>query len=396
MIKFELHLTPEVLIPDFLTREIQSKLAYVDEQIEQAAVAANGQSITLTLKSVLDETHQAEITEKVQRIVRSMAKGARKPKIQVLEEHLDRPIPYQQDPMDQLLASGELFQEGQGIFTLGPLLSKLIAYLESRFVELADSFEAKPYRFPTLISGKFLERVGYFRAFPHSLTFVTHLREDLEVIEDFAEHACCGEHGLNTAMDSFSSINTLASPAVCYHLYFTLADKPLPDGKLVATAVGNCFRYESSNLVSLERLWNFTMREIIFVGPQQYVLDQREIGRQRMQKILAELGLAYQVETATDPFFIGEFKQQTAFQSAFQLKFEIRARLPFKDSTLAVGSYNYHQDFFGRHLNITLPEGGPAHTGCIAFGLERMAYAFLAQYGFDPQNWPEAVRKAVA
>ncbi|MBP1693991.1 MAG: tRNA synthetase class, partial [Chloroflexi bacterium] len=160
------------------------------------------------------------------------------------------------------------------------------------------------------------------------------------------------------------------------------------------TAVGNCFRYEAINLVSLERLWNFTMREIIFVGPRDFVLENREIARQRMSKVLEEIGMAYRVESANDPFFIGEFRKQAAFQSAFQLKFEIRARLPFKDSTLAVGSYNYHQDFFGRNLEISLPDGSPAHTGCVAFGLERIAFAFLAQFGLDPGNWPETVRNA--
>jgi seryl-tRNA synthetase len=78
------------------------------------------------------------------------------------------------------------------------------------------------------------------------------------------------------------------------------------------------------------------------------------------------------------------------------LKFEIRAKLPFKNSTLAVGSYNYHQDFFGRSMNISLPDGSPAHTGCIAFGLERMAFAFLAQYGLDVGKWPDAVRKGMS
>lgn len=157
---------------------------------------------------------------------------------------------------------------------------------------------------------------------------------------------------------------------------------------MIVTAVGNCFRYEAINLTSLERLWNFTMREVIFIGNKDFVLENREIARQRMQKVFQELELAYRVESANDPFFIGEFRKQAAFQSAFQLKFEIRASLPFKNSTLAVGSYNYHQDFFGRHLNISLPDGSPAHTGCVAFGLERMAYAFLAQYGFDPNQWP--------
>jgi seryl-tRNA synthetase len=188
----------------------------------------------------------------------------------------------------------------------------------------------------------------------------------------------------------------LLSPAVCYHLYFALADRELPSGRLTATAVGNCFRYESTNLSSLERLWNFTMREVIFVGSADFVLEQREKARQHMRAALEEIGLAYLVESANDPFFVGEFRRQAAFQNAFQLKYEIRARLPFKDDTLAVGSYNYHQDFFGRHLNISLPGGdGPVHTGCVAFGLERMAYAFLAQYGLDPKLWPAAMRERV-
>jgi seryl-tRNA synthetase len=190
-------------------------------------------------------------------------------------------------------------------------------------------------------------------------------------------------------------VQALLSPAVCYHLYFSLADQPLPGGQLAATAVGNCFRYEAINLVSLERLWNFTMREVIFVGPKDFVLENREIARQRMQPVFEKIGLAYRVESANDPFFIGEFRKQAAFQSAFQLKFEIRASLPFNHSTLAVGSYNYHQDFFGRNLNISLPDGSPAHTGCVAFGLERIAYAFLAQHGLDPANWPRWVREAV-
>jgi seryl-tRNA synthetase len=288
---------------------------------------------------------------------------------------------------------GEISQESLGIYALGPLLSRLIAYFERHFVDLAESFGAAPYRFPTLIPGKYLQRVGYFSAFPHSLTFATHLREDLDAIDQFAQHAACDDHGLNTPPESFAKIQALLSPAVCYHLYFALADKPLPGGQVIATAVGNCFRYEAINLVSLERLWNFTMREVIFVGSKDFVLANRETARQRMEQVFEKIGLAYRVESANDPFFIGEFRKQVAFQSAFQLKFEIRARLPYKDATLAVGSYNYHQDFFGRHLAISLPDGSPAHTGCVAFGLERIAFAFLAQYGFDPASWPAEIKE---
>jgi seryl-tRNA synthetase len=392
----QLEITPKTTIPAFLVGEVQSKLAYVDENIVKANVAATGDRITIDLHEQVEIIERNKLEEKVQRVVTSMVQGAFKPKIQVLENYLDRPVPFSTDPNAELLERGEMFQEATGIFTLGPLLTRLISFFEGQFVALADSFGAAPYRFPTLIPAKSLERVGYFRAFPHSLSFVTHLREDLDAIDGFSQHATCDEHGLNTPANSFAQIQVLLSPAVCYHLYFALADKPLPGGKLAATAVGNCFRYESVNLASLERLWNFTMREVIFVGPKDFILQNRETGRERMRNFFEEIGLAYCVESANDPFFIGEFKKQAAFQSAFQLKFEIRAALPFKGGTLAVGSYNYHQDFFGRSLNINLPDGSPAHTGCIAFGLERMAFAFLSQYGLESSKWPDRVRKFMA
>ena len=390
----EIEFTPTVTIPAHLVGEVQAKLAYVDEWIVQAKVAPTGERITLDLSQEADNNRKNEIEKKIQRVVTSMVKGAIKPKIQVLEDYQDRPVPYRRDPHAELLARVEISQEATGIFALGPLITRLIEYFESRFLELADSFEAAPHTFPTLIPAQYMERVNYFSAFPHSLTFVTHLREDLDVSDHFAQYAACNEHGeLNTSQNSFAQTQTLLSPAVCYHLYFSLADQPIPNGQVIATAVGNCFRYESINLTSLERLWNFTMREVIFVGPKEFVLENRELARQRMSVVFEEIGLAYHVESANDPFFIGEFRKQVAFQSAFQLKYEIRARLPFKKSTLAVGSYNYHQDFFGRQLNMSLPDGSPAHTGCAAFGLERMAFAFLAQYGLDPEQWPSAVQQ---
>ena len=386
-----LRISPELQIPEHLIGQVQSKLAYVDESITSAIVSSDGKQIELRLRPGADS--KSDLESKVQIVVVEMARGAVQPKVEVLEDHLQRATSYSADPMPDLLNRNEVSWEYNGIYTFGPLLTRLIDVFETYFLSLASSFDAKPHRFPTLISAEKLGRVNYFRAFPHSLTFATHLREDLNIINDFSEYSEYGETGLNTPPESFSKIQALLSPAVCYHLYFSLADHLLPGGQLAATAVGHCFRYESTNLNSLERMWDFTMREIIFVGPADFVLQNRERGRQQMAEFLERVGLAYKVESANDPFFVGEFRKQAAFQNAFQLKYEIRARLPFKDSTLAVGSYNYHQDFFGRHLNISLPDGKPAHTGCIAFGRERLAYAFLCQFGLDPTVWPEPIRE---
>ncbi|MEX1071404.1 MAG: hypothetical protein WEC37_02160 [Anaerolineales bacterium] len=392
MPRSNLQIIAHVSIPTHLISQVQSKLAYVDEDIAGASISADGKLINLQLHN---SANKERLEEKVQRVVAEMAKGAMQPKVEILEDHLDRKIHYAADPMAELLARGEVSQEHNGIYSFGPLVTRLIEVCEKYFLEIAEDFEAKPQRFPTLISAEKLGRVNYFRAFPHSLTFATHLREDLDVINEFAEKTIYEQDGLNAKAESFSRIQALLSPAVCYHLYFALADKRLHDGQLAATAVGHCFRYESNNLNTLERMWDFTMREIIFVGAADFVLANRERGRKQVEELFERIGLAYQLESANDPFFVGEFRKQAAFQNAFQLKYEIRALLPFKNETLAVGSYNYHQDFFGRNLNISLPDGKPAHTGCVAFGLERLAYAFLCQFGLEAANWPAAVSEAL-
>jgi seryl-tRNA synthetase len=382
-------------VPDYLTGELQSRLAYVDERLEGARVAPDGHRVALIFRRLPDPAGLREVEAKVLRVLEAMVHGAVRPREKVLEDRLDRPVPGTVDPLPALTERGEVFSETTGVAVLGPLLARLMDFFERAFLDLAQSFGAIPYRFPTLISAALLDRVEYFRSFPHSITFASHLRPDLDVIEGFSAAAKIEEDALHVDPASFSRPTTVLSPAVCFHYYGALSGTRLREG-VCATAVGNCFRYESSNLVSLERLWNFTMREIIFVGAKDFVLERREEARQRVAPLLEAWGFAYRVEGASDPFFVGEFKRQTAFQSAFQLKYEIRAKVPHRHGTLAVGSYNFHQDFFGRHLDIRLEDGTPANTGCVAFGLERLAYAFLAQYGLDPVRWPEAVRHALA
>ena len=111
--------------------------------------------------------------------------------------------------------------------------------------------------------------------------------------------------------------------------------------------------------------------------------------------LLDKWGLAYEIKTATDPFFIEDYAAMTAFQLAFELKFEILAPLPYRHKDLAIGSFNYHQDFFGRSFSISCSDGEPIQTSCVGFGLERVALAFLAQYGLDAAKWPAAIANEI-
>jgi hypothetical protein len=77
---------PATSIPDYLTGEIQSKLAYVDERIVRAQVSSD--NILLEVSPWDEKQSAAELEAKVQRVVLSMARGAFKPKLQILEDHL--------------------------------------------------------------------------------------------------------------------------------------------------------------------------------------------------------------------------------------------------------------------------------------------------------------------
>ena len=41
---------------------------------------------------------------------------------------------------------------------------------------------------------------------------------------------------------------------------------------------------------------------------------------------------------------------------------------------------------------IRTADGEPAHTACVAFGIDRLAVALFAQHGVEIGGWPEAVR----
>ena len=57
----------------------------------------------------------------------------------------------------------------------------------------------------------------------------------------------------------------------------------------------------------------------------------------------------------------------------------------------AIASCNYHQDHFGHTYEILTGSGEPAHTGCMAFGEERVTLALFSAHGLDVEAWPPQV-----
>ena len=124
------------------------------------------------------------------------------------------------------------------------------------------------------------------------------------------------------------------------------------------------------------------------------MLQRRATAIQRVSELLDQHELAGEIRTASDPFFVApDAAAKTYFQLSSETKYEISLILPGAER-VAVGSLNYHTDFFGRAFTIAVDGRGPMHSVCVAFGLERWVHAFLAQHGEHPEDWPSIMRDA--
>ncbi len=227
---------------------------------------------------------------------------------------------------------------------------------------------------PSLISEGALERAGYFNSFPQHVTFASHLKEG--IVGDLERPGAC------------------LSPAVCYHVYSLYQDRTVPVTGAAYNICGKCYRHEPAGTSDLRRLWEFTMRELVFLGTQTQVLAGRDQSIEMISELLDRHMLAGEIRTASDPFFLApDAVAKTYFQLKSDSKFEVSLLLP-DGARLAAGSLNYHSNFFGRAFDAQVEGGEPMHSACVAFGLERWVYAFLAQHGSDRGRWPDPLRTA--
>ena len=266
-------------------------------------------------------------------------------------------------PLEELRQRGDVTVAGAGRVALAGLALEVFEAVDDTVVRWAHALGAPEHRYPSLIDAAALQRASV--AIPSS-----------PVIPRLP------------ARDDKVSL----APAVCYHAYPEWSGRTLGEAPTLLTARGHCYRYEDGNHIPLERLWEFTMREIIVIGTRQQVEDVRQSLVRRATKLVDTLELDASIETAADPFFAAGDEGRRLMQQAGALKYELRLAVDATGRTIAAASFNHHHDFFGTRFGIRLADGRPAHSGCVAFGLERWALALLAQYAVDRDGWPNAAR----
>ena len=291
--------------------------------------------------------------------------------------------------LERMVDAGLLTPTGiDGVYARSAAFEEVRLGFDSLITRAAAPEAPVPLYFPPVWPRKHMERSGYLESFPHLAGTVFGFEGDEAAAAEQAEAASrsedWSEHQHQTDM--------VLAPAACYQLYPVMAQRgPVPqDGYTLDTGDAYVFRREPSNDPS--RMQIFHMREIVRIGDRETVLEWRTGWRARADELLRSLDLDLQLDIANDPFFGRVGRLLAAQQRDQELKWELLAPVAGEKLT-AIASSNYHQDHMGVTYDLRLESGDLAHTGCMAFGEERVTLALFAAHGFDTREWPAAVRE---
>ncbi len=245
-------------------------------------------------------------------------------------------------------------------------------------------------RFPPVMSRRTLERSGYLKSFPNLLGCMCALGgtdDDIRTaVQTFEAGGEWTEH--------LEASELVLTPAACYPVYPMVAKRgPLPVGGARFDVASDCFRREPSD--HADRFQTFRMREYVCIGSPAEVAAFRERWIERAKGMADRLGLTYEVDQANDPFFGKVGVMMALAQKRDALKFELLVPVRSAEKPTACMSFNNHKDHFGEVWGLRDAEGGVAHTGCVAFGMDRLAVALFATHGTDTAAWPAEVRGAL-
>jgi seryl-tRNA synthetase len=388
----------EIVLPRPVDRELAAQIedqgVYAAPEVERLRVSEAGDRIVV---DCCEGRPGAELRDLVEAYVRDFVSRYRRIAGRQRARY-QRPAgrPLERDVFARLVERGWALELGPGQVGLSGLAGDLARALDGAWRTLArDRFDAAEQVYPTLIPTDVLRRCEYFSSFPHLVSLVSHFVGDYDQLERVRR--------ANAGADAFVIPDPAAvappaacvTPATCYHCYQALEGRTLHAPGRAFTAVGRCARWEASNMTGLDRLWEFTMREIVFVGAETWVRDRREDAIAAVGELLSAWELDCSIESATDPFFAPMYATKSFWQSQSDLKYEMRLAVePRGDEprTISAGSFNLHEGFFGQTFDICLDDGSPVFTGCTAFGLERWVLAVFTQHGLDPERWPAALR----
>lgn len=346
----------------------------------------------------MEEEFRDEVIEKSHNLIDMIVGGKLGDKVipvKTIEDHSDHTVRNNAAIFDELIKIGSVVEICKGVYAYSGIFYKIFKYFDRKInvfgLKMFD--DAKEFVFPVLYPIKNFEKGRYFETFPHHIMFQTLMKNDIDILNRFAEK---GTSDPTIFEEMKMPVNVLRN-ATCVPVYEMLSGQEILQNKPRSFIVsGICFRNESDNVFELARLNEFTMKEYVFVGTPKLCTSQIQKAKKLWNFWSECFQLNCKIDTANDSFFASNYKKLKLFQILGDSKQEFKCYLPASDSYIACGSANFHRTHFTKPYNIKTNEGTFCNSACFAFGIERLTYALLSQKGINPEMWDDATRKEIS
>ena len=287
---------------------------------------------------------------------------------------------------EYILNSEKVKKVDNGSISFKEEAERLFDFFDKRFGEIAMEAGCEKRKYPVLLPLNTYKRTGYLKKSPQYAIFCCDLEENINKIMDIDIE--------KPLKELLKHPGAALSPSACFHVYNEIQDKLL-DKPLAITLVQDVFRNEGRfNWNEYGRLKCYTIRELVFIGDDKYVETKIRMVEDKIKRILEELDLNSKITISSDAFIAPEFQKLKKIQKATKCKYEVRIKTG-RNTDLACASLNFHGVSFSKAFKFGVAGINPTVSGCIGFGIERWVLAFLAQYGFEVNKWPECVQKFI-
>ncbi len=240
--------------------------------------------------------------------------------------------------------------------------TKIMNLLDETFKSFISEMNFEEYHIPSIINGNILRRCGYFDKFPQNLTVIGRAKE--ENYPDIVK-----EKGINN--NHLYVEDKYLTPAACLHIYPMLEKQNIKEK--VITTKERVYRYEGEKFTDLTRLWEFTVREVVFVGSSDFVWSGLEKIKEKALKYAKSINENAYIKSASDNFYPNRVNDIKAkMQKANSFKSELI--IPVGEEKVAVSSFNFHGTYFSKTFDFDREE--EIVTGCVGFGIERWVAAY--------------------
>lgn len=307
---------------------------------------------------------------------------------------------FEGDPTEEAAKLGWVKKfSGRGQWFYAPPLVALQRALEDIFIEkLIEKLDFDECLFPKLIPLPVMERMKYLEGLPEGMYYCSAPRRDPITFDKFRDELVIKrEVPIDLLKEGLKDPSYVLAPAQCEPFYEFLSHQVVDEKDLPIKFFdrsGWTYRWEAGGAKGLDRVHEFQRIELVWLGTPEQTEKIRDQTVDISHDIANEMELDWYTEVGDDPFYLeGRKVEKRGIEFPDIPKKEMRLNVPGQEKGVAVVSANIHGTHFVEGFSVKETHNHRVWTGCTGIGLTRWVFGFLAQKGFDTENWPEDVQE---